>query len=125
MKRQQGLTLVGLIFVGIVIAMLAVLLMKVVPAYIEYYTILKNVNAVVKSGEAKGASVSDIRKYYDRRQQIDDTTSVTGKDLDIGKEGGEVVIGFSYAKKINLFHNVNLCIDFEGSSSPSKSASAP
>ena len=117
MKRQRGLTLVGMILVGTLVALAALIVIKVVPAYIEYFTILKNINALVQSGDTKGASVADVRKAYERRAQIDDTTSVTAKDLDITKEGGEVVVGFNYSRKINLMANVNLCIDFEGTTS--------
>lgn len=120
--RQEGLTLIGLIVIGIAAVLAAVLAIKLIPVYIDYFTILKNVNAVVKSGETKGASVSDIRKAYDKRAQIDDTSTIAGKDLDIGKEGGDVVIGFSYAKKVHLFGNVSVCIDFEGST---KAGAAP
>ena len=37
-------------------------------------------------------------------------------DLEITKDGIELVISFSYQKKIPLFSNVSLVFDFEGSS---------
>lgn len=121
-RRQEGITLIGLILIGTLVVFVAIVAIRVVPAYIEYFTIVKVVSAVVKGGETKGATVADIRKAFDRRAQIDDITVVTGKDLDIGKEGGDVVIGFSYAKKAPLFGNVSVCIDFEGST---KAGAAP
>jgi hypothetical protein len=48
---------------------------------------------------------------------MDDVKSVTPQDLDITKEGGELVISFKYEKKVPLFANVSLVFDFEGSSS--------
>ncbi|GAB4166079.1 MAG: hypothetical protein OHK0026_17520 [Rhodocyclaceae bacterium] len=117
MRTQRGLSLVGLILIGALVAAAAMVVIKVTPAYVEYYTILKNVKAVVKSGEAQG-TVADIRKAYERRETIDDTKSVGAKDLDITKSGGEVIISFAYSKKIPLFANVSVCLDFEGSSGP-------
>jgi hypothetical protein len=38
------------------------------------------------------------------------------KDLDITKEGNEVVISFAYPKRIPMFGNVNVVIDFAASS---------
>jgi len=116
-KTQRGLSLIGLILIGALVAAAAMVLIKVAPAVIEYYTILKNVKAVVQSGETQG-TVADIRKAYDRRATVDDITSVGAQDLDIGKSGGQVVISFAYAKKIPLFGNVSICLDFEGSSGP-------
>jgi hypothetical protein len=116
--RQRGLSLIGMLVVGGLIAFAAVIAMKVTPAIIEYYTIVRNINAIVQSGETKGATVSDIRKLYEKRAAIDNTPSVAPEDLDISKEQGVVVIAFSYSRKIPLFANVSLCLDFEGSTKP-------
>ncbi len=43
-------------------------------------------------------------------------TAITAQDLDISKEGNDVVIGFAYPKKIPLFSNVSLLIEFAGTS---------
>ncbi len=42
--------------------------------------------------------------------------SITGQDLEVTKEGGELVISFAYTKKVPLFKNVSLVFDFEGAS---------
>ena len=47
MKHQRGLALSQLIFWGIIIALAAVLGMKVVPTTVEYYKILKDAKASV------------------------------------------------------------------------------
>lgn len=115
MKRDQsGVALSGLIFWGIVIALVAILGMKVAPTAIEYYKIVKATKAVVaQTGE--GASVADVRKAYDRFANIDMIEAIQGHDLDISKDGGKVVIQFGYEKRIHLFGNVSLLIDYSGS----------
>ena len=60
---------------------------------------------------------------YLKRVEIDGAGSVAPDDLDISKEGNEIVISFAYPKKIPLFGNVSLLVEFEGSSSAA-SASA-
>lgn len=119
MNKQKGLSLISLILVSAVLIAVAVVAMKVTPAVIEYYTILKHVKAISASGEAKG-SVADVRKAYERRAVVEETPSVGPQDLDISKEGNQLVISFAYTKKIHLFHNVSLSIDFEGSSAPGR-----
>jgi hypothetical protein len=117
MHKQRGVTFAGMIVVAVIIIFIALLGLKVAPAYIEYFSVKKAVTGIVASGEAKG-TVNDIRRSFDKRAQIDDITVVTGADLEITKEGNDVVIGFSYPKKIRLFGNVSLFFDFAGSSSP-------
>jgi Domain of unknown function (DUF4845) len=116
MKNQRGMSMWEILVLCIVIVMLAIGGLKVTPAYIEYFKIKKAVAGVAQSGEARG-TVSDIRKAFDRRAVIDDIDAVKAQDLEITKEGNEVVISFTYSKKIPLFGPLSLWFDFTGSSS--------
>ena len=115
MRYQRGVTLSGLLVWGIVIAIVAILGMRVVPEVIDYYKIKKGVTAT--AANANGKTVAEIRAMYGRYAEVDHTQTVSPADLDISKEGGEVVIAFAYEKRIPLFANVSLVIEFEGSSS--------
>lgn len=112
--KQRGVALSGLFFWGIIIALGAVLGMKVLPSVIEYYKILKDVKATVGKVTAD-ASVTDVRKTFDRFGEID-MLNFDSKNLEISKNNGRVVIDFAYEKRIPLFWNVSLIIDYKGSS---------
>jgi hypothetical protein len=116
-NNQKGVGLGMLIGILVVLALLALIGLKVAPAYIEYGQIKKAVVGIVQTGEAKG-SVAEVRKAFDRRAQVDDIQSVTAQDLDVSKDANEIVVSFAYSKKIPLFSNVSLQIDFAGSSKP-------
>lgn len=116
MRKQSGLSLFGMLIVCIVIVFVAIAGLKVTPAYIEYFQIKKAVMSIVQSGEANKSTPGEIRAAFERRRAIDDFESVTGKDLDITKNGNDVVVSVSYPKRIPLFANVNLLIDFSASS---------
>ena len=113
---QRGLTLVGMLLAVMVVMLLALGIMRVIPAVLEYFTIKNNVNAIVASGELKNASVAEIRGSFMKRAQVNDITAITPSDLEISKDGGEMAISFSYTKKIPLLGPVSLAIDFEGAS---------
>jgi hypothetical protein len=116
MNKQSGMSFFGILIVCIVIVIGAIGGLKVVPAYIEYFQIKKAINGIVQSGEARRSTPAEIRGAFERRRTIDDFEAVTGKDLDITKSGNDVVISFAYPKRIPLFANVNLLIDFAASS---------
>jgi len=115
MKSQRGVAISGLLMWGIVIALVAVLGMKVGPEYLEYYKILKSVKSI--SNGASGQTVSEIRAAYDKYADVNYIDTLKGSDLDISKENNSVVVAFAYERRIPLFYNVSLVIDFEGSSS--------
>jgi len=115
-KRQNGVSLTGLLLVGGLLFFVAVLGMKVAPDVLGYFTIVNNVKSTAHDPGLAGASVAQVRSAYLKRIQVAGGSDVLPEDLEITKEGNEVVISFAYSKKIPLFANVSLMIDFEGSS---------
>lgn len=114
-KNQRGVTLSGLLVAGVFIAMVAVLGMKVVPDVIDYYKAIQAVRAVSQDSGVKDGTVGDIRKAFDRYASINSISGIKGADLEVSKEGKDIVLSFAYSKRIPLFGNVSLLIDFEGS----------
>ena len=114
MNAQRGITLIGMLVAAIVIVFLAIGGLKIAPAYIEYYKVKKAIVGVAET--IGGGTVGQVREAFDRRAAIDDIDVISGKDLDVTKEGNEVVISFAYPKRISLFSNVSVVIDFAASS---------
>ena len=113
MKYQRGVALSGLIFWGVVITLVAVLGMKVVPTTVEYYKILKDIKATVAK-VGPDATVADVRKTFDNFANIDQL-DFKPEQLDVSKERGKIVVSFDYDKRIPLFGNVSLVINYKGS----------
>jgi len=68
------------------------------------------------AAEKPGASPNDIRKAFDQCAQVDDISTIKGSDLEITKEGNEIVINPACRKEIALPGNLGLQIDFAASS---------
>ena len=114
MKNQRGVALSGVLVWGFIISLVAELALKVVPEYLTYFKILKATKAVALNSTDK--TVPEIRASFAKYMDVEHVSTITPTDLDISKEGNAVVIGFAYEKRIPLFYNVSLLIDFEGSS---------
>lgn len=115
MRHQRGVSLSGLLIWGFIIAVVALLGLRVAPEVIDYYKIKKIVAST--AANASGKTVPEIRSIFGKYADVDHIQTITPADLDISKEGNEVVIAFAYEKRIPLFLNVSLLIDFQGSSS--------
>jgi hypothetical protein len=63
-----------------------------------------------------GSTPQEIRRAFDSRATIDDITAIKAADLDITKEGNEIVISFAYRKEVPLFANLGVYMDFAASS---------
>lgn len=113
-RNQRGLSMATFLVVAVILVIGAIAGMKIGPAYMEYATVKKAVNAV--AAEGRTSTVVEVRKGFDRRAQIDDINAITGADLEVSKEGGDVVVSFAYTKKVPLVANVSLVIEFSGAS---------
>jgi hypothetical protein len=109
-RQQRGLSIIGLIFIGLIVVGLLSIGFRAVPAVIEYIAIERAVQKI----KNEGTTVRDIQAAFDRHATIDDITSINSKDLDITKEGDQIVISYAYQKKIPIVDNVSLVIDFAG-----------
>jgi Domain of unknown function (DUF4845) len=110
-RRQRGLSLISLIFFGIIGVALLMLGARIVPVVVEYIAIERAIQKV----KNEGSTVGEVRAAFDRFATIDDIKSITGRDLDITKEGEQIVVSFAYEKRIPIMDNVYLLIDFSGS----------
>ncbi|MEZ5645085.1 MAG: DUF4845 domain-containing protein [Burkholderiaceae bacterium] len=110
-QQQRGLTFIGLLFVGIILAFVGVVVAQVVPTYIEFLAVQKATDKA--SG---GTTVAEIRSTFDKAAQIDDIRTIAGKDLEITKQGDRVVVAFDYEREIHLFGPAYLVMKYQGTS---------
>lgn len=113
--RQRGVGLGGLLLVLFILVIVGIFSLKLIPAYMEYFKIKAAVEAIARD-KGKSSSVGEVRKAFDARATIDDIATVKGSDLEVSKEGGDVVISFAYRKEVQLGGNVGLFVDFAGNS---------
>ena len=106
--RQNGLTLAGFIFVIIIVALLAVLGMKVVPTVVEYSAIKK----AITNAKNTGSTAAEIQNAFDKQRSASYIDSVSGKDLEIVRTADGWDVSVAYQKKISLFGPASLVIDY-------------
>ena len=110
-KTQRGITLTGAIMIMVVLALSGLFAAKLMPAYIEYFAVQKIFKGMQGAGEMSG-SVADIRKAYNRRNVVENVQSVTPEDLEIAKEGGEIIVSATWSVKVPMVSNFSACLDF-------------
>jgi hypothetical protein len=110
-SRQRGLSFLGVLMVGSLLAMAGVVIAQIVPTAIEYQAVLKAVNKA-----RDGNSVADVRTLFDKAAAVDDIKSISGKDIDVSKEGDKVVVSFSYQREIHLAGPGYLTLKYTGRS---------
>jgi hypothetical protein len=115
MRNQQGMGFLGIFLICTAIVLIAVGAMKIGPSYLEFYGLKDAIFKVQASG---ATSVTDIKRAFEKQVEINNFKSIGSTDLEISRDGNDMVISFAYPKKIQMFNNVYVCIDFAASTAP-------
>lgn len=110
-SKQRGISFIGLLFVGGVLAMTGVVAAQVFPTVLEFMAVQKAVQRA-----SVGQSVVEVRSIFDKATEIDAISSITGKDLDVSKQGDKVVVAFAYQREIHLVGPAFLTLKYTGQS---------
>lgn len=112
-KKQQGVSLLLLLFVGALCFIVGGAALRVAPTFIEYRAIQSAIDRALSEG-----TPPLIRRAFNRTAAIDNITTLTGKDLVIDMVDGNPVVSFEYEKRVPLAGPVSLVVDYrrEGTS---------
>ena len=114
---ESGVSLTGLIVVLVVLGALALVGIKVTPAFIEYRAVKDSI--VKAKAEAGSGTVREIQQAFDKNAGVNDVSSISGRDLVITRDNGTTEISFAYEKQVPLTSSVNLTFKFDGTTDPS------
>jgi hypothetical protein len=113
-NRQHGLTMLGFLFVAAVVVVCVMIGFRVLPAYIEHYSVQKALEESL--AETKDLnSAAEIRNAFQRHADAGYIDSVSGRDIDVVKSKNEVTASVSWTRKLPMVANVSLWLDFEAS----------
>jgi hypothetical protein len=109
--KQRGISFIGVLFVVGVLAFAGVIAAQVLPTLIEFQAITK-----AASKAKAGNSVAEVRAIFERASAIDDIKSISGKDLEVTKEGDKTIVAFAYDKEIHIAGPAFLLLKYTGRS---------
>lgn len=114
-KKQQGATLLGMMFVGGLVAMVLLVGVKIFPAYQQFFSV-KSVIRAMKQESLSSMSKAEIIKSFDKRADIGYVTAIAGKDLEITKGAdGDTVVTARYQVVTPIVGNISALMDFQTS----------
>ena len=116
--QQRGLTMFGFLFVAIMLVFVAMLTMKLLPAYVEFFSVKKILAAMGQESGLSSKSNAEIRSDFIKRATAGYVTVVKSQDLSIDRRGGVPVISADYVYRTKLVGNISLVVDFSASSDP-------
>ena len=125
MKRTQG----GMTMLGFLITLSVVILfifcgMKIVPMYIEYYSVKKMMAAISNNPESANSSKDQIRKMFRRSLEIDYVKIITPEMLKIETTDSGYNLVMDYERREPLIANLDVVGKFHAEQALVRGAAA-
>ncbi|MDO8991321.1 MAG: DUF4845 domain-containing protein [Sideroxyarcus sp.] len=115
--RQRGISFVGFLLIAVGAVLVAVMGMKVVPAYVHSAQIAQILKTIADDPDMQGASIKEIKESYGKRANVNYITDITAEDIEIVKDDGQLTLSTNYTVVIPLVGNATLVLEFNPSSS--------
>jgi len=113
--RQRGLTISGFLFVAAVGLVAALLSFRVIPAYIEYFSVQKALEGALN--DSKELTKADVRRLIERRLGAEYIDSVNASDIEVNRSGNVTTASASWQTKLHLVGNASLLLEFDATAS--------
>jgi hypothetical protein len=110
--RQGGLTMTGFLLTAIVAVAVVMIGFRMVPPYIEYFTVKKVMGRTLEESK-QPFSLYQFRRDFDLKASADYIDSVQGSDIQVAKEGNNLVATATWTRTLHMVGNVSLLLEFE------------
>ncbi|MDF3931487.1 DUF4845 domain-containing protein [Pseudomonas citronellolis] len=111
---QKGMSLLGWLVVLALVAFLASTAFKIIPHYLDYYSIEKAITAVETDKAADVRSVPEFYAYVDKALTINNIRDLNLQDaLSVEQDNNEFRAHLKYEKREPLIENLDLVVHFD------------
>ncbi|WP_298624110.1 DUF4845 domain-containing protein [uncultured Legionella sp.] len=119
MRKQQGMTLIGMLFSVVVVVFAAVVVMKIIPIYLQHYSVVQSIKGLNATpfADMTGDSYADamtLRKSLGKRLDINGVEDLKNEQLSISPSGTNAFkVKLKYQVIRPLVYNISIMIDFD------------
>ena len=113
MRRQAGMTTLGLIILVSFVGIFAFGGIRLTPVYLNYMKVAGVVSGVQKEFDGSNATRTAIRGSISRRFDIESVGLISAKDVKVTKVEGGHEVAATYSHKAPFIANVSFLVDFD------------
>lgn len=112
LKKQQGASVVGVLIIVLMAGALGFFALKVVPVYLENWTLKKMMEDLETEPDLVGASPGQIRKIVLKRIRVNGVYTLKPKNLTIVRRKDKQQVALKYTVAKPLAGNMQIVMNF-------------
>lgn len=115
-NAQQGFSLYGLVAGLVVAALVALVVVKIVPMYMDNKAIDRMIMAV-ENDLATSERVNSVAAFHDhiaKGMQVNNINGIKSQDImKVTAEGGQFIVDLNYERRESILKNIDIVVKFE------------
>ena len=112
-RRQQGMSIIGFIIVLGLVVFAAFIAMRIVPIYLEYYSVVSAMNGIAAERGSSRLSLSDVRiRMYNRLYVSYSDTNIKNQNMKLVRKDG-TQFRVTYEVRKPLIGNLDVVASFD------------
>lgn len=113
-SRQRGMSMLSILTILFVASFFLTCGVKIIPLYLDAWTIDKAIKKGVEGGEFKSLSVGQIKRKLTSTFDMNRVEALKAGEIEIKRlKNGEVSIDASYEKRVSLIQNIDVVVKFD------------
>jgi len=114
-RKQQGMTLIGMVIVAMIAGIFVLAAIRLVPVYLEYMKIDSALDAMKRDLDGSNAGPGQIRTSLERRFDIESVRNINSRDIVIERTANGYRVQAKYEGRTPFIANVYFLVDFDKS----------
>lgn len=116
-KRPRGITLIGFLFLLVIVGFFAYLGMRLVPMYVEYMGVVRAMEQVRSEPGAQSKSPEEIRRSLAIKfnTQYVDENALSPQAIQVIRQGNASTLRVRYERRVPFVYNIELLATFDKS----------
>ena len=116
LHRQHGLTILGFLLAAAVVVIFALVGFRVVPSYIEHYSVQRALDDTMRGGAVDPNSPQAFRSELARRLQTSYVENVKAADAILQRSGSQLTAEIAWERRLHMVGNAYILLEFEATS---------
>lgn len=114
-NKQEGMTFISFMLLFVIIAFNALIALKCLPVYLEYYKVNSSLAALKSSSLLADKTPSEIYKAIQKAWEINSVSLAADQAISIEKQANAVNLILDYEREEHIVGNASVLFKFSGS----------
>jgi hypothetical protein len=111
--RQSGMSVIGMLIIGIMVGFFAMCTLRMVPPYIEYLSVKEIITKVATEKAEGDVTIPDLRRRIDNLFNTNQIYALAPRDVKVYRKDGKTYIDASYEVRTPVAGRVDSIMNFD------------